>query len=227
MTIRSPFPPQFGFACVSTEDLGGYEPLPDELKCLSPKATEKRRTEFFLGRLAASRALEAIGLTPQPVLKAKSREPLWQDGIVGAITHKADAACAVVARKDMTCGVGVDLESLHPPVRFSISTKVCTEPEQAWLAEAPDEKDTRLKMIFSAKEAGFKAFFPIEQIYLGYKDAELAWREKTQSFAGILLKGAGNHHPAGFPFEVGCRIIKGFIFSFVNLSPIVHLSGSD
>ena len=224
MTIQSPFPPEFGFACVSTEDLGGYEPHPDELECLSPKAVEKRRTEFFLGRLAAFRALQAIGVTPQPVLKAESREPLWQDGIVGAITHKADTACAVVARKDMTCGVGVDLESLHPPVRFNISTKVCTEPEQAWLAEAPDEKDTRLKMIFSAKEAGFKAFFPIEQIYLGYKDAELAWREETQSFAGTLLKSAGDDYPIGFPFEVGCRIIDKFVFSFISLPPLDSLT---
>jgi 4'-phosphopantetheinyl transferase EntD len=163
-------------------------------------------------------------VTPQPVLKAASREPLWQDGIVGAITHKAGAACAVVARKDMTCGVGVDLEALEPRVNFNISTKVCTEPEQAWLVEAPAGKDTRLKMIFSAKEAGFKAFFPIEQIFLGYKDAELVWREETQSFTGILLKGAGHHHPAGFPFEVGCKIIDKFLFSFISLPPLGSLT---
>ncbi len=224
MKIQSPFPPEFGFACVSTEDLGDYSPHPDELKCLSAKAVEKRRTEFFLGRLAAFRALQAIGVTPQPVLKAESREPLWQDGIVGAITHSRDTACAVVARKEMTCGVGVDLEALEPRVNFNISTKVCTEPEQAWLAEVPDEKDKRLKMIFSAKEAGFKAFFPIEQIFLCYKDAELVWREETQSFTGILLKGAGNHHPAGFPFEVGCKIIDNLVFSFISLPPLDSLT---
>ena len=226
MKIPSPFPPEFGFACVSTEDLGDYEPHPDEMACLSAKATEKRRTEFFLGRLAASRALQAIGVTPRPVLKAKSREPLWQEGFVGAITHKADTACAVVAPKDMACGVGVDLESLHPPVRFSIATKVCTDREQAWLAEAPDEKDKRLKMIFSAKEAGFKAFFPIQQIYLGYQDAELSWSEETRNFVGVLRKGAGDHHPVGFPFEVGCQIIEGFVSSFVSLPPIPLQAGS-
>jgi 4'-phosphopantetheinyl transferase EntD len=220
LRIRSPFPREFGFACVSTEDLGDYSPHPDELECLSAKAVEKRRTEFFLGRLAAFRALQAIGVAPQPVLKAESREPLWQDGIVGAITHKGDTACAVVARREMTCGVGVDLESLHQPVRFNISTKVCTEPEQAWLAEVPDEKDTRLKMIFSAKEAGFKAFYPIEQIYLGYKDAELAWREETQSFVGTLLKSAGDFYPIGFSFEAGCKIIDNFVFSFISLPPL-------
>ena len=219
MKIPSPFPPDFGFACVSTEDLEGYEPHPDELDCLSARAVEKRRTEFLLGRLAAFRALRALGVTPQPVLKAESRAPVWQGGIVGAITHSGGRACAVVARKEVTCGVGVDLEALEPRVNFNISTKVCTEAEQAWLAEAPAEKHTRLKMIFSAKEAGFKAFFPAEQIFLGYKDAELAWREETQSFAGILLKGAGIHYPVGFPFEVGCRIIDKFVLSFVSLPP--------
>ena len=110
------------------------------MKCLSPKATEKRRTEFFLGRLAASRALQAMGASPQPVLKAEGREPVWQEGIVGAITHKGEAAVAVAARKEMTCGVGVDLESLRPPVRFRIYTKVCTGPEAGWIAEVEEKR---------------------------------------------------------------------------------------
>ena len=194
------------------------------MKCLSPKATEKRRTEFFLGRLAASRALQAMGASPQPVLKAEGREPVWQEGIVGAITHKGEAAVAVAARKEMTCGVGVDLESLRPPVRFRIYTKVCTGPEAGWIAEVEEKKDLRLKMIFSAKEAGFKAFFPIEKIYLGYKDAELSWCEATQSFIGTLLKAAGAHHPVGFRFEVGCRVVGEFIFSFASLPPVDSLT---
>jgi len=224
MKIKSPFPPDFGFACVTPEDLGDYEPHPEEMKCLSRKAVEKRRAEFFLGRLAAFRALQALGVTPGPVLKGEQREPLWQEGIVGAITHKADTAAAVVAQKKAACGVGVDLESLDKPVNFRISTKVCTEPEQDWVSEVPDEKDKRLKMIFSAKEAGFKAFFPIEQIYLGYQDAELAWRDGTQSFSGVLLKGAGDQHPIGTCFDVGCRIIDKLVFSFVSLPPLGYVT---
>ena len=75
------------------------------------------------------------------------------------------------------------------------------------------------RMVFSAKEAGFKAFFPIQRIYLGYRDAELCWRGETQSFAGTLLKDAGVDHPIGSSFEVGCRIIGSFVFSFVSLPP--------
>lgn len=218
--MQSPFPPEFGFACVCTDELRGYEPHPDELQCLSPKATEKRRVEFFLGRLAARRAFEVLGVTPQPVLKGESREPLWPEGIVGAITHKGDRAAAVVARTERTCGVGVDLESLRQPVSFKISTRVCTEAEQAWLAEAPEEKDARLKMIFSAKEAGFKAFYPIEQIYLGYRDAELRWCEETERFSGVLFKAAGARHPVGTSFEAGCLLSGDFVLSFIHLPPL-------
>jgi enterobactin synthetase component D / holo-[acyl-carrier protein] synthase len=217
LTIESPFPPDFGFACVSAKDLHDYVPHPEEVKCLSPRAVEKRRMEFFLGRLAAFRALRELGVAPEPVLKGKHREPLWQEGIVGAISHKADTAVAVVARKNMASGVGVDLESLDRTVNFRISTKVCTEGEQAWLLEIPEEKDKRLKMLFSAKEAGFKAFFPIRQVYLGYQDAELSWNADTRRFSGVLLKGAGEDHPTGYSFEVGCRIIDRFVFSFISL----------
>lgn len=220
LVLSSPFPPDFGFSCVSTEDLGDFRPHPEEMKCLSERATEKRRTEFFLGRLAAFRALQAVGVDPQPVLKAKGREPVWQDGIVGAITHKAGTAVAAVAPRERACGVGVDLEALEPPVRFQIVAKVCTETERTWVEGAPEEKDTRLKMVFSAKEAGFKAFYPIRQIYLGYKDAELRWEEDARRFVGTLRKGAGERHPAGFVFEVGCRVTGGFVFSFVSLPPL-------
>jgi 4'-phosphopantetheinyl transferase EntD len=227
MTIQSPFPPEFGFASVCAEDLGDFTPHPEEMKCLSPKAVEKRRVEFFLGRLAAFRALQNLGVTPEPVLSGGRREPLWQEGIVGAISHKAGRAVAVVARKSTACGVGVDLEALEPPVRFDISRKVCTASEKDWVLEIPTEQDTRLKMIFSAKEAGFKAFFPIQQIYLGYQDAELSWRDESQGFVGVLLKSAGDDHPVGTSFEVGCRIIEGFVFSSVSLPPLDSMTSYD
>ena len=227
MRIPSPFPFDFGFACVSAEDLGDYAPHPDELKCLSPRAVQKRRTEFYLGRLAAFQALRALGVTPEPVLQGEQREPLWQEGIVGAITHKAHTAVCVVAWKSAACGVGVDLESLGRPVNFRISTKVCTESELDWISEIHDEKDKRLKMIFSAKEAGFKAFFPVQQIYLGYQDAELSWRDDTQTFVGVLLKSAGDSHPVGSSFEVGCQIIERLVFSYVSLAPLENPSASE
>jgi 4'-phosphopantetheinyl transferase EntD len=75
-------------------------------------------------------------------------------------------------------------------------------------------------MIFSAKEAGFKAFFPIQKIYLGYKEAELTWRDDTQGFSGVLLKSAGDLHPIGSSFEVGCQIIDKLVFSFIRLPPL-------
>ncbi|MGW8322211.1 MAG: 4'-phosphopantetheinyl transferase superfamily protein, partial [Thermodesulfobacteriota bacterium] len=105
------------------------------------------------------------------------------------ITHSRDRACAVVARKEMTCGVGVDLEALEPRVNFNISTKVCTEAEQAWLAEAPDEKDKRLKMIFSAKEAGFNAeYADLEQVVFDFDGVFLDFDDGSDQRFDFIYK---------------------------------------
>ena len=190
MRIMSPFPSEFGFSCVTPEDLDDYLPHPDEMRCLSPRAIPKRRREFFLGRLAAFRAIQTLGITPEPVLRGSRREPLWQEGIVGAISHKEDTAVAVVGRKSMACGVGVDLEDANEPIHFRISKTVCTEAEVDWITESPDEKDTRLKMIFSAKEAAFKAYFPIQHIYLNHH-RNFFFDKSIQSFLCFQRIGKG------------------------------------
>ncbi len=219
MKITSPFHSVVSFSCVSTGDLNRYSAHPEELKLLSPRAIKKRRTEFLLGRLAAFRAIKALGIHPEPVLRGKHREPLWQDGIVGSISHKGDIAIAAVVRKTIADGIGVDLERMDEPVNLRISTRVCHPSEMDWIFKSQNNRDIRFRMVFSAKEAGFKAFFPIQQIYLNYLDAELRWNEGRQSFGGSLLKSAGNHYPVGCSFEVGCRIIGNFVLSSITLPP--------
>lgn len=217
--ISSPFPPFFGFACVTTADLVGFTPRTEELACLSPRAVEKRRAEFFLGRLAARRALVALGVIPEPVGKGEQREPLWQVGVVGAITHKEGIAAAVTAREARTKGVGIDLEEIERPVHFGISRKVCTGRELAWVRANASQRDLRLKMLFSAKESCFKAFYPIHRVYLGYLDAEFRWVEDDRGFEGTLLKSAGGPYPVGYAFEVGCRIEGSYVMTWMALPP--------
>lgn len=181
----------------------------------------------MLGRLAAFRAIKALGMTPEPVLRGKHREPLWQDGIVGSISHKGDIAIAAVVSKTIADGIGVDLECIDEPVNLRISTRVCHPSEMDWIFKRQDNRDIRFKMVFSAKEAGFKAFFPIHQIFLNYLDAELSWDDDRQSFVGSLLKSAGNHYPVGYRFEVGCRIIGNFVLSSIALPPRPPSNPSD
>lgn len=60
----------------------------------------------------------------------------------------------------------------------------------------------RLAMLFSAKEAIFKALYPIEQVWLGFGDAELSWRAERCAFEARILKSVGDGFPEGFVLEV-------------------------
>ena len=203
--IKSPFDKNISFSVVSSENKE-FILHPEEMKILSPRAFEKRRRHFYLGRTAAHNALASLlGDSCIPILKGKRGEPIWPKGIVGTITHTGDIAMAAVAWRKHTNGIGIDIEKLNTKVSFEISRKICTLNELEWVTEKKDEADSRLKMIFSAKESVFKAFYPIEKIYLDFMDAELTWNSLLQGFHGRLLKKAGSKYPVDYTFTVGCR----------------------
>jgi 4'-phosphopantetheinyl transferase EntD len=68
-------------------------------------------------------------------------------------------------------------------------------------------------MLFSAKEAVFKALFPIERIWLGFGDAELTWHAERCGFDARLLKSAGLKYPVGSTLEVACRLAEAMVLS--------------
>ncbi len=208
---------------VKTWERDGDCPLhPVEQELLSPRAVEKRRREFSLGRAAAHGAIASLlGRSQDPILKGERGEPLWPQGLVGAITHCGDVAVAAVGRTRDTDGIGVDLEQLSKKVSLGISRKVCTPREREWVSAGGDEteKNLRLRMIFSAKESTFKAFFPVEEVYLGFQDAELIWDPRASRFTGKMLRRAGRAYPSGYPFGVEYRRTRGSVFTLVCLPP--------
>jgi 4'-phosphopantetheinyl transferase EntD len=166
---------------------------------------------FALGRAAARDALAELGLAPLGIGRGAGGEPLWPDGMVGAITHTGDLAIAVVGRQTDYAGIGIDVEQQSPGLSARAARLVCTPTEFAWVDEAPSSQ--RGTMLFSAKEAVFKALFPIERIWLGFGDAELTWHAERCAFEARLLKSAGRHYPVGSTLEVACRVAEAMVFS--------------
>jgi len=223
--IPSPFKPPIVFSVTSTQE-ETYPLHPEEEKLVSPKAIEKRRRQFMLGRAAAHKALaQILGPDRIPILKTERGEPLWPQGIVGAITHSGDTAIAAVARSGEVSGIGIDLEQADRNVSFGISRHICTSSEMEWVKQDEASTDRRLKMIFSAKESIYKALYPIEKVELGFMDADLIWDPLLKVFRGKLLKSAGKGYPSGLDFIVGCKLINRFIFSYISLpSDFMHLN---
>ncbi|MGI9147809.1 MAG: 4'-phosphopantetheinyl transferase family protein, partial [Chloroflexota bacterium] len=188
-----------------------------EERCLGPNAAERRRFFFALGRAAARDALAELGVAAVAIRRGSAGEPVWPDGIVGAITHTGDLAVAIAGWRSDYAGLGVDLEQLSPGLSARAARLVCTPLEMAWVGEAG--ASSRATLLFSAKEAVFKALYPIERIWLGFGDAELEWHADRSAFEAHLLKCASASHPAGSRLQVASTLTDAQVLSTTYALP--------
>lgn len=173
-------------AAVSTRAAYGTElddaPLfPEEAGAVA-KAVAKRRAEYAAGRACARSALSALGIPPGPILRDTDRgAPLWPEGVVGSITHCDGYRAAAVARTPEILTLGIDAEPHGPLPDGVLDVIVATAHERAALADltarAPQVRWDRL--LFSAKETVYKAWYPFHRRMLDFKSAELLFTPAT------------------------------------------------
>jgi 4'-phosphopantetheinyl transferase EntD len=102
------------------------------------------------------------------------REPLWPDGIVGSLTHCEGYRAAAVAPRSLVASVGVDAEP-HAPLPAEVLPLVTLAQERAgWEGLPGDVAWDRL--VFSAKESVYKAWYPLTGQWLGFEDAVVSLR---------------------------------------------------
>ena len=153
----------------------------------------KRRREFATGRHCARTAMAALGVAPAAVLRGETREPLWPVGIVGSITHCAGYRGAVVARARDVLTTGVDAEpdeGLPAGVLELVALPGERERLRGLAAAAPGTCWDRL--LFSAKESVYKAWFPLTGRWLGFHDADVTIDAAGGTFDVRLLAPAAD-----------------------------------
>lgn len=216
MVFETPFPPWCGFSVVRVDEPDATPVHPEEAALAPPRAIPRRHQELAAGRRAARRALAAAGcVDPRPILKGDRGQPLWPPGWVGAITHAEAYAAAVVAPRALSAGVGLDLESLDRKVEQDIARIIALPEEQAWIGQ----DKARLLSLFSAKEAIFKAMFPLEHVFLDFVEARVQWIEAESRFEAELLRAASRHHPIGYHFPIQVQRAAGYVLAAVVLPP--------
>lgn len=154
-------------------------------------AVEKRRREFGTGRWCARQALAKLGLAEVPIGSGERREPLWPDGVVGAITHCSGYRAAAVARTRDIAALGIDAEP-DEPCPGGVLDAVSSETERAMITPltASDPTVAWDRLLFSAKESVYKAWFPHTHRWLGFGDVELTVDPAGTFSAEILLSGS-------------------------------------
>lgn len=198
------------YACRSANDSVLFE----EEKELVKKFTEKPKEQFCMGRYAAHLCLKDHGQN-QAILRKQSGAPNWPYGIVGSITHTKGLAIAVTGSSDQYLGLGIDCERLDRKIKLMVAEKTLHECERSWVFEKEGKEELRLLHILSAKEAIFKAFYPINECYLGFLDAMCT---KTENgFVGKLLKQATPEWDCDKSFEISTHHYEDYLISSLYL----------
>ena len=168
------------------DDPPGLAPHPQE-EALIARAVDKRRREFIGARHCARQAMQRLGVDPAPVLKGERGVPVWPNGVVGSLTHCDGYRGAVLGYSLQVRSVGIDAEP-HDVLPDGVLPAVSLEQERDWLAGTDGDVHWD-RLLFCAKEATYKAWFPLTGRWLGFDDAHITF-VRDDTAAGTVASGS-------------------------------------
>jgi 4'-phosphopantetheinyl transferase EntD len=165
-----------GVVAFECDSVGTTEQLFDTERFCVEHSVKSRVQEFASGRACARAALAQLGLPVMPIPSGPDRAPIWPQGFVGSISHASGHCVAVAGRmKQRTCGhvltsLGVDIEQLGV-VTPDLWPQLMHRREMERLQSLSEvERTLTATVVFSAKEAFYKAQFPITRSWIDFDD---------------------------------------------------------
>ncbi|MFF4986564.1 4'-phosphopantetheinyl transferase [Streptosporangium saharense] len=158
--------------------------FPEE-EAVVARAVGKRRREFTTARHCARQALGSLGLPPVPILPGERGAPTWPGGVAGAITHCAGYRAAAVSLEALT--VGIDAEP-HEPLPQGVLGAVSLEAERKELQQLDGDVHWD-RLLFSAKESVYKAWYPLALRWLDFEEAHVTFDPSGAFTARLLVEG--------------------------------------
>jgi 4'-phosphopantetheinyl transferase EntD len=183
------------------------------------RAVERRRLEFGTARRCAREAMADLGHRPGPVLVGASREPVWPPGLVGSITHTDGYRAAAVASSGDVASLGIDAEP-NEPLPADVLPSITSASERTRLQRRVTQ-DGRIcwdRLLFSAKEAVYKAWFGLAGRWLDFSevDVDLSAEHFT---ATLLVSGPLAGQGPGVKFQGLSTVGRGLVVTAVLLRP--------
>ena len=211
--IEKVLPPGVAVAETAT-DADETDLFPAEEQVIARAVAEHRR-EFTTGRWCARRAMANLGIAPHPVSRGHRGMPVWPAGVLGSITHCTGFRAAAAARSEQfpdVLGIGIDAEP-HDALPGGVFDVITTPRDRALLHDlsAQDRSIHWGRLLFCAKEAVFKAWYPTTHRWLEFDDADIVLHER--GFTARVLR-APDH---GTRLEGSWRVENGLVLTALLL----------
>lgn len=145
---------------------------------LSDRAVPKRQAEFVAGRLCANQCLGQLSVSPIPkILRGYRGCPVWPSPLKGSISHTNGIAVAVVTQASTISSIGIDIEkTLNETATKEVANLVLTSADQSRYVNCQKSNmslEQYTTYLFSAKEAIYKALFPLVQHFFDFSAVSL------------------------------------------------------
>jgi 4'-phosphopantetheinyl transferase EntD len=147
--------------------------LPAEVAAFAGSVLKVRRASGA-ARIVARMLLSRFGREPSAIPKSTAGMPVWPEGIVGSLAHDSKIAVAAMAAQHEFQSVGIDIEPAQP-LALDLLSIVATVKERDRIEDDP----FRGRLLFSVKEAIYKAVYPLDRIFLDHHDVEVSLADGT------------------------------------------------
>lgn len=136
-------------------------------------AVPRRAAEFSAGRALARKAIHLAGGEIAAIPMRADRSPVWPRGFVGSISHSGELCAVAVAPSEFVCSLGLDIEQ-NDLATAEMVRYICTPDELLRARSLLADSDLAPRLLFSAKEAFFKASYPLFAVFLDFRDMEVS-----------------------------------------------------
>lgn len=141
--------------------------LEEEARSVASPVVAVRRASGA-ARIVGRELLARLGYAECAVPKSPIGAPIWPAGVTGSFAHDDRVAIAAVARCGDVGSLGIDVEPAEP-LPQDVLELVATATER----QSIGDDDRRARLLFAAKEAVYKAAYPLDRTFFDYHDVQV------------------------------------------------------
>jgi 4'-phosphopantetheinyl transferase EntD len=147
--------------------------LPAEAGAFATSVVAVRRASGA-ARMVARELIARLGQRPAALPKSPDGPPTWPEEIAGSLAHDARVAIAAVGMRRDLGAIGIDIEPAED-LPAELIDLVATPAERAMIANMRFGG----RLLFVAKEAAYKAVYPLDHTFLEHHAVEVDFKNRT------------------------------------------------